>query len=59
MDGIDNGFILFKDFRIPYVNLLDKFSQIENNKFVSKIDNDEQRFALQLGSLSGGRLSIC
>lgn len=26
LDGIDNGFMLFHNIRIPYDNLLDKFS---------------------------------
>lgn len=30
LDGIDNGFMLFHNIRVPYDNLLDRFSQIEN-----------------------------
>lgn len=26
LDGIDNGFLIFKDVRVPYDNLLDRFS---------------------------------
>lgn len=29
-EGIDNGFMIFNNVRIPYDNLLDKFSSIEN-----------------------------
>ena len=54
-DAIDNGFIMFKDVRIPRKNLLNRFSDIVDGKFVSNYDNDDRRFAVSLGALSGGR----
>ncbi len=56
-NGIDNGFILFENVRIPYDNLLDKFSSIDNNgKYQSVIKNAGKRFALTISALSGGRV---
>ena len=57
-DAIDNGFIMFKDVRIPRKNLLNRFSDIVDGKFVSNYDNDDRRFAVSLGALSGGRISL-
>ena len=52
-DGIDNGFIIFKEFRIPRENLLNRFSTVtKDGKFETTIANPEKRFAVQLGSLS-------
>lgn len=31
-EGIDNGWLIFKNVKIPYDNLLDKYSKIENGK---------------------------
>ena len=38
LNGVDNGWALFHRLEIPYDNLLDKFSQIdENGNFLSKV----------------------
>eukprot|EP00347_Sterkiella_histriomuscorum_P000459 403375781 len=59
LDTIDNGFLIFKDVRIPKDNLLNKLSDIDqNDKFQAKIKSADQRFALQLGALSGGRVIL-
>ncbi|EAS04704.1 peroxisomal acyl-CoA oxidase (macronuclear) [Tetrahymena thermophila SB210] len=58
LDGIDNGFLQFTNYRVPYDSLLDKFSQIEDGKFKTSIPSADRRFGLQLGSLSGGRIVI-
>lgn len=56
-NGIDNGFILFKDVRIPYDNLLDRFSSVDKNgEYQSTIKNAGKRFALTISALSGGRV---
>jgi acyl-CoA oxidase len=47
MQGVDNGFILFNNFRIPRVNLLNRFSDVtEDGQFKSNIESADQRFAL-------------
>lgn len=59
LDGIDNGFILFDNVRIPKANFLNKLSDVtEEGKFVSPIKSAEQRFALSLGGLSTGRIVL-
>ena len=58
-DGIDNGFIIFNNYRIPRENLLNRFSNVtRDGKFETTISNIDKRFAVQLGSLSQGRLLI-
>lgn len=52
-DGIDNGFILFNNFRIPRENLLNRFSNVtKEGKFETSIPNIDKRFGVSLGSLS-------
>jgi acyl-CoA oxidase len=59
LNGVDNGFMLFDKVRIPKDNLLDRISGIdESGKFRSLVENEEKRFGLHLGALSGGRFFI-
>ena len=59
LDGIDNGFIIFKGHRAPYDCLLDKFSQITNDgKYKSAIKNKEKRLGIQLAGLIRGRYGV-
>jgi len=59
LDGIDNGFIIFRNVRIPRHNLLDHLSQVTpEGQFVTDIPNADQRFAISLGGLSSGRILI-
>lgn len=59
LNGIDNGFIIFKNVRIPYDNLLDRFSSIDSkHEFQSAIKNADKRFGISLGSLSNGRIAL-
>ena len=47
MQGVDNGFILFNNFRISRINLLNRFSDVtEDGQFKSNIESADQRFAL-------------
>jgi len=40
LDGIDNGFIIFNNFRIPRQNMLNRFSNVtEEGKFESTIES--------------------
>lgn len=58
-DGIDNGFIIFKKYRVPYDSLLDNISQITpEGEFKSVIQKKEKRFGRMLSSLIRGRTSI-
>jgi len=59
IDGVDNGFILFENVRIPKENMLNRLSDIsEDGIFSSPIKNGDQRFALSLNGLSTGRILI-
>ena len=59
MHGIDNGWVIFKDFRIPRDNLLDRIGQVmEDGSYKSEIEDKNKRFGLTLGALSGGRAKI-
>lgn len=58
-NGVDNGWALFRSMRIPYENLLDRFSQVDSDgKFRSKIKSKTKRFAVQISALSGGRVGV-
>lgn len=55
-DSIDNGFIIFKNYRVPYDALLDKVSRISpDGKFHSSIKKKEKRLGKMLSSLIRGR----
>ena len=47
LDEVDNGFIIFNQFRIPRENLLNRFSNVtEDGQFTSTIESADQRFGL-------------
>lgn len=59
IDGIDNGFILFQNYRVPYDCMLDRISQISpEGKFKSNIKNNDRRFSVMLGGLIRGRMGV-
>lgn len=59
LDGVDNGFMLFQQYRVPYDALLDKFSQITaEGNFKSAIKSPNKRFATMLTSLIRGRAGV-
>jgi len=52
-EQIDNGFIIFNNFRIPRENMLNKMSNVtRDGKFETSIPNPDQRLALTLGGIS-------
>jgi acyl-CoA oxidase len=58
-DGIDNGFIIFENYRVPYDSLLDHFSHIsEDGKLKSSIKAKEKRFAAMMAGMVRGRFGI-
>ena len=58
-DGIDNGFIIFNNYRIPYDRMLDKISHITpEGKFVSSIKKKEKRLGIMLSTLIRGRTAV-
>lgn len=55
--GIDNGFMMFDNVRIPKENFLNRLSDIDDDgKFTSPIKSIDARFGLSLGGLSSGRI---
>jgi acyl-CoA oxidase len=59
LNNIDNGFMIFKGCRVPYDNMLDRFSSIdEKGEFQSPVSSADKRFAYFLGALTGGRIMI-
>ena len=59
INGIDNGWIMFDRYRAPKISLLNKYADISpDGEYQSKITSKSKRMAVQLGSLSGGRIAI-
>ena len=57
-NGIDNGFILFHNYKVNYDSLLDRFSWIDQaGKFHTSIKKKEKRLGIMLSSLMRGRTS--
>ena len=59
LNGIDNGFIIFNNYKVPYDTLLDRLSSISSEgKFKSSIKSKEKRFGIMLSGLTAGRCAI-
>lgn len=59
IQGVDNGMMTFRNVQIPRENLLDKVTQVAADGTVTSVYAKKQkRFAVQLASLSDGRVKI-
>eukprot|EP00871_Galdieria_phlegrea_P004890 jgi/Galph1/5401/GphlegSOOS_G4057.1 len=59
LNGVDNGRIWFDHVRIPRDQMLARFNQVSaDGKYSSIYKTADERFAAQLGALTGGRVSI-
>ncbi|EFA09425.1 peroxisomal acyl-coenzyme A oxidase 3 [Tribolium castaneum] len=59
LNGIDNGFLIFDNYRIPRENLLSKNADVTpEGKYVTRFKNPKDRHGAALGALSIGRVSI-
>ncbi|KAM7352384.1 acyl-CoA oxidase 3 isoform 2-T2 [Cochliomyia hominivorax] len=60
LNGIDNGFVMFNNYRIPKENLLSKTGDIDDEgNYHSPIKDNRKRLGASLGALSAGRVNIC
>ena len=59
LDAVDNGFIIFTNFRAGYDSLLDYYSQISaEGKFKTSIKNNDKRMGIMMGGLLRGRIIV-
>ncbi|KAG9479768.1 hypothetical protein GDO78_011680 [Eleutherodactylus coqui] len=58
-NGLDNGFAMFHNVRIPHENLLNRTGDISSSgDYISVYKDPKQRLGASLGTLSSGRVSI-
>lgn len=59
LNAIDNGFLMFHNYRIPRDNLLNKNGEVNDaGEYVTPIKDPNKRHGGTLGGLSGGRVNI-
>ncbi|UJR38051.1 hypothetical protein I4U23_030733 [Adineta vaga] len=58
-NGIDNGFVMFRNYRIPRENLLNKHGDVlPDGTYKTQFKTSNKRFGASLGALSSGRVGI-
>ncbi|XP_022188658.2 peroxisomal acyl-coenzyme A oxidase 3 isoform X2 [Nilaparvata lugens] len=59
LNGVDNGFVMFQQYRIPRENLLNRTGDVlPDGTYTSPYKDPNKRFGASLGMLSSGRISI-
>ena len=59
LDGVDNGFMVFRNYEVGKECLMNRNAHVsETGEYVAKIKDENKRFGLQLGILSVGRVFI-
>ncbi|MDK8791177.1 acyl-CoA dehydrogenase family protein [Corynebacterium sp. MSK039] len=59
LPGVDNGTLVFENYRVPRENLLNRFADVdEEGNYSSPIENPNRRFFTMLGALVRGRVTV-
>ncbi|KAF5278462.1 hypothetical protein FQA39_LY05951 [Lamprigera yunnana] len=59
LNGVDNGILLFHNYRIPRKNILNKFADVTpNGEYVTNLSSPGKVFSSTIGNLSTGRVSV-
>lgn len=59
LNGVDNGFVIFQNYRIPRDNLLNKTGDISpEGQYSTHIKDPQKRMGASFGALSNGRVVI-
>ncbi|UJR08223.1 hypothetical protein I4U23_012496 [Adineta vaga] len=59
-NGLDNGFLILRNYRIPRENLLNKHGDVlPDGTYQTLFKSVNKRFGASLGALSSGRVGIC
>ncbi|MDD4868218.1 MAG: acyl-CoA dehydrogenase, partial [Mycobacterium sp.] len=59
LPGVDNGRIVFDHVRVPRVNLLNRYGDVDaDGAYTSPIENPHRRFFTMLGTLIRGRITV-
>ncbi|KAG5667018.1 hypothetical protein PVAND_015020 [Polypedilum vanderplanki] len=60
LNGVDNGFVLFSNYKIPKEYLLSKTGDVDDEgNFITQYKDPKKRMGLSFAALSGGRVGIC
>ncbi|KAK4875994.1 hypothetical protein RN001_012416 [Aquatica leii] len=59
LNGTDNGFLLFNNYRVPKISLLNKLADVDDDgRYIRHLSSKKKRFGVSMGVLSRGRISI-
>ncbi|CAG2166026.1 unnamed protein product [Oppiella nova] len=59
LNGLDNGFLQFKDYRVPKDLLMNRIGDVDKDgTYVTEIKDNKKRMGVTLGTLSMGRVGI-
>lgn len=60
LNGMDNGFVMFHEYRVPKENLLSRHGDFnDTGEFSGRLKDKTEKMGNTFGALSGGRVGIC